>query len=113
MQEIRPTATETSIYHTCMSCITQTNAADKQLVRIKLFNCSAICPQDILNTAAWSSPTRYSIAASSVGSVESNSTSPTSSSSSIRASDQRGVGCVPLRAVTDCSHALYMQMLFQ
>ncbi|KAE8878178.1 hypothetical protein PF005_g30071 [Phytophthora fragariae] len=112
MQEIRPTATETSIYRTCMSCITQTNAADKQLVRIKRFNCSAICPQDILNTAAWSSPTRYSITASSVGSVESNSTS-TSSSSGIRASGQRGVGCVPLRAVTDCSHALYKQMLFQ
>ncbi|KAE8958783.1 hypothetical protein PR003_g32403 [Phytophthora rubi] len=99
MQEIKPTATETSIYHTRMSCITQTNAADKQLVRINRFNCSAICPQDILNTAAWSSPTRYSITASSVGSVESNSTS-TSSSSGSRASGQRSVGCVPLRAMT-------------
>ncbi|KAE8903580.1 hypothetical protein PF005_g28468 [Phytophthora fragariae] len=53
----------------------------------------------ILNTAVWSSPTRYSITASSVGSVESNSTSMSSSSGS-RASGQRGVGCVPLRAVT-------------
>ncbi|KAE8975364.1 hypothetical protein PR001_g25727 [Phytophthora rubi] len=46
MQEIKPTATETSIYHTRMSCITQTNAAGKQLVRINRFSCSAICPQD-------------------------------------------------------------------
>ncbi|KAE8904766.1 hypothetical protein PF005_g18346 [Phytophthora fragariae] len=67
MQEIKPTATETtSIYHTCMSCITQANATDKQLVGIKRFNCSAICPQEIHNTAAWSSPTRYSITAWSV-----------------------------------------------
>ncbi|KAE9169767.1 hypothetical protein PF005_g27826 [Phytophthora fragariae] len=100
MQEIKPTATETtSIYHMCMSCITQTNAADKQLVGIKRFSCSVICPQEVLNTSAWSSPTRYSITASSVGSVEFNSTS-TSSRSGSRASDQRGVGCVPLRAVT-------------
>ncbi|KAE8993443.1 hypothetical protein PR003_g22061 [Phytophthora rubi] len=100
MQEIKPTATETtSIYHTCMSCITQANATDKQLVGIKRFNCSAICPQEIHNTAAWSSPTRYSITAWSVGEVESNSTS-TSSSSGSRASGQRGVGCVPLCAVT-------------
>ncbi|KAE9007608.1 hypothetical protein PR003_g16554 [Phytophthora rubi] len=59
MQEIKPTATETiSIYHTCMSCITQTNAADKQLVCVKRFNCSAICPQEIPNMAAGPSPTR-------------------------------------------------------
>ncbi|KAE9171524.1 hypothetical protein PF005_g27109 [Phytophthora fragariae] len=100
MQEIKPTATETtSIYHTCMSCITQANATDKQLVGIKRFNCSAICPQEIHNTTAWSSPTRYSITTWSVGEVESNSTS-TSSSSGSRASGQRGVGCVPLCAVT-------------
>ncbi|KAE9179694.1 hypothetical protein PF002_g27746 [Phytophthora fragariae] len=86
MQEIKPTATETtSIYHTCMSCITQANATDKQLVGIKRFNCSAICPQEIHNTTAWSSPTRYSITTWSVGEVESNSTS-TSSSSGSRAS---------------------------
>ncbi|KAE9163946.1 hypothetical protein PF005_g30231 [Phytophthora fragariae] len=46
-------------YQTFKSCSTQTNAADKELVGVnfKRFNCSVICPQEILNTAAWPSRT--------------------------------------------------------
>ncbi|POM75179.1 Cysteine-rich protein [Phytophthora palmivora] len=53
VQEINTTATEpASICHTCMSCIAQNDAADKQLAGVKRFNCSAICPQEIIDTVA-------------------------------------------------------------
>ncbi|CEG42155.1 uncharacterized protein PHALS_12453 [Plasmopara halstedii] len=53
VKEINTTATQpASICHTCMSCIAQNDAADKQLADVKRFNCSAICPQEILATVA-------------------------------------------------------------
>uniref|UniRef100_M4C0T1 Cysteine-rich protein n=2 Tax=Hyaloperonospora arabidopsidis (strain Emoy2) TaxID=559515 RepID=M4C0T1_HYAAE len=53
LQEINSKATApASICHTCMSCIAQNDAAEKQLAAAKRFNCSAICPQEILETVA-------------------------------------------------------------
>lgn len=53
VQEVNTTATQpASICHTCMSCIAQNDAADKQLADVKRFNCSAICPKEILDTVA-------------------------------------------------------------
>ncbi|KAE8882327.1 hypothetical protein PF005_g30647 [Phytophthora fragariae] len=53
VQEANTTATEPSlICHTYMSCIAQIGAADKQLAGVNRFNCSSICPQQILGTVA-------------------------------------------------------------
>ncbi|OWZ07333.1 hypothetical protein PHMEG_00020286 [Phytophthora megakarya] len=89
VQEVNTTATEpASICHTCMSCIAQNDAADKQLAGVKRFNCSAICPQEIIDTVAERNAAgvgiadSYSLTASASGSSESNSTSSSDSSSS-------------------------------
>ncbi|CAI5707163.1 hypothetical protein KXD40_009094 [Peronospora effusa] len=51
LKEINSKATEpASICHTCMSCIAQNDAAKKQLAAAKRFNCSSICPKEILET---------------------------------------------------------------
>jgi hypothetical protein len=75
VQEVNTTATEpASICHTCMSCIAQNDAADKQLAGVKRFNCTAICPQEILDTVAENNAAgvgitdSYSLTASSSGS---------------------------------------------
>ncbi|ETI44302.1 hypothetical protein F441_10913 [Phytophthora nicotianae CJ01A1] len=88
VQEINTTATEpASICHTCMSCIAQNDAADKQLAGVKRFNCSSICPQEILDTVAERNAAgvgiadSYSLTASSAGSDESNSSTSSSSAS--------------------------------
>jgi hypothetical protein len=53
VQEVNTTATEpASICHTCMSCIAQNSAADEALAGVKRFNCTAICPQEVLDTIA-------------------------------------------------------------
>ncbi|KAE8997616.1 hypothetical protein PF010_g7211 [Phytophthora fragariae] len=45
------TATEPAlICHTYMSYIAQIVAAGKQIAGVNRFNCSAICPQEILGT---------------------------------------------------------------
>ncbi|KAF1785753.1 hypothetical protein GQ600_5478 [Phytophthora cactorum] len=56
VQEVNTTATEpASICHTCMSCIAQNDAADKQLAGVKRFNCSSICPRR--SSTLWPSAT--------------------------------------------------------
>ncbi|CAH0479546.1 unnamed protein product [Peronospora belbahrii] len=51
LQEVNTTATApASICHTCMSCIAQNDAAEKQLATAKRFNCATICPKEILDT---------------------------------------------------------------
>ncbi|EGZ23164.1 hypothetical protein PHYSODRAFT_284704 [Phytophthora sojae] len=104
VQEINTTATEpASICHTCMSCIAQNDAADKQLAGVKRFNCSAICPQEILDTVAERNAAgvgiadSYSLTASSAGSDDSNSTSTssTSGSSSSSAAGSSAASAVP------------------
>ncbi|KAH7485650.1 hypothetical protein PRIC1_004945 [Phytophthora ramorum] len=89
VQEVNTTATEpASICHTCMSCIAQNDAADKQLAGVKRFNCSSICPQEILDTVAERNAAgvgiadSYSLTASSAGSESDNSTTSSASASS-------------------------------
>ncbi|GMF51064.1 unnamed protein product [Phytophthora fragariaefolia] len=103
VQEINTTATEpASICHTCMSCIAQNDAADKQLAAAKRFNCSAICPQEIVDTVAERNAAgvgiadSYSLTASSAGSDEANATSTSSSSgSSSAAAGSSAASAVP------------------
>ncbi|KAG1705668.1 hypothetical protein DVH05_003369 [Phytophthora capsici] len=98
VQEINTTATEpASICHTCMSCIAQNDAADKKLAAAKRFNCSAICPQEIVDTVAERNAAgvgiadSYSLTASSSGSSDTtNSTSSSESSSSAAGSESSG-----------------------
>ncbi|CAI5720537.1 unnamed protein product [Hyaloperonospora brassicae] len=53
LQEMNSEATQpASICHTCMSCIVQNYVAEKQLAAAKRFNCSAICPKEVLDTGA-------------------------------------------------------------
>ncbi|KAF4317117.1 hypothetical protein BBO99_00005642 [Phytophthora kernoviae] len=89
LEEVNTTATEpASICHTCMSCIAQNDAADKQLAGVKRFNCSSICPQEILDTVAERNAAgvgiadSYSLTASTSGSDANSSESQTSGSSS-------------------------------
>ncbi|TDH73856.1 hypothetical protein CCR75_000030 [Bremia lactucae] len=77
VQEVNTTATQpASICHTCMSCIAQNDAAENQLANVKRFNCSAICPQEILETVAERNAAgvgiadSYSLTSSDSGSVE-------------------------------------------
>ncbi|GMF32951.1 unnamed protein product [Phytophthora lilii] len=103
VQEINTTATEpASICHTCMSCIAQNDAADKQLADVKRFNCSAICPQEILDTVAERNAAgvgiadSYSLTASTSGSSESNSTTnSTSASGSSAAGSSSAASAIP------------------
>ncbi|KAF4041560.1 hypothetical protein GN244_ATG06204 [Phytophthora infestans] len=98
VQEINTTATEpASICHTCMSCIAQNDAADKQLAGVKRFNCSSICPQEILDTVAERNAAgvgiadSYSLTASSAGSDDSNSTTSSSGSSAAGSSSASSI----------------------
>ncbi|CAI5746758.1 unnamed protein product [Peronospora destructor] len=51
VKEINTTATKpVSLCHTCMSCIAQNDAADKQLAVAKRFDCASICSKEILST---------------------------------------------------------------
>ncbi|KAE8885863.1 hypothetical protein PF005_g27172 [Phytophthora fragariae] len=102
VQEVNTTATEpASICHTCMSCIAQNDAADKQLAGVKRFNCSSICPQEILDTVAERNAAgvgiadSYSLTASSAGSDASNATSTASSGSSASAAGSSAASAVP------------------
>ncbi|KAG7400831.1 hypothetical protein PHYBOEH_004345 [Phytophthora boehmeriae] len=97
LQEINTTATEpASICHTCMSCIAQNDAADKQLAGVKRFNCSAICPQEILDTVAERNAAgvgiadSYSLPASTSGSGSSNSSESQNSGSGSSAAGSSG-----------------------
>ncbi|KAI9910011.1 hypothetical protein PsorP6_010431 [Peronosclerospora sorghi] len=81
LKEINTTATEpASICHTCMSCIAQNDAADKQLAAAKRFNCSSICPKEILDTVAERNAVgvgiadSYSLTSSRSGANDSDST---------------------------------------
>ncbi|KAG7377968.1 hypothetical protein PHYPSEUDO_010736 [Phytophthora pseudosyringae] len=102
LQEINTTATQpASICHTCMSCIAQNDAADKQLAAAKRFNCSSICPQEILDTVAERNAAgvgiadSYSLTASTSGSSESNSTTSSSSGSSSSAAGSSAASAIP------------------
>ncbi|KAG2762617.1 hypothetical protein JG687_00013746 [Phytophthora cactorum] len=102
VQEVNTTATEpASICHTCMSCIAQNDAADKQLAGVKRFNCSSICPQEILDTVAERNAAgvgiadSYSLTASSAGSDDSNSTTSSSSSSGSSAAGSSSAASIP------------------
>ncbi|KAG3073911.1 hypothetical protein PI124_g17789 [Phytophthora idaei] len=102
VQEVNTTATEpASICHTCMSCIAQNDAADKQLAGVKRFNCSSICPQEILDTVAERNAAgvgiadSYSLTASSAGSDDSNSTTSSSSASGSSAAGSSSAASIP------------------
>lgn len=106
VQEINTTATEpASICHTCMSCIAQNSAADEALAGVKRFNCTAICPQEVLDTIAEKNAAGVGIAdvvpessssgsESSTGSASVSGSAGTSSGSTAAASESNTAGVV-------------------
>ncbi|GMF18894.1 unnamed protein product [Phytophthora lilii] len=95
--------TATAICHTCMSCIVQNEAADKQFAGVKRFNCSTTCPQEILDTVAERNAAgvgiadSYSLTVSTPGSSESNSTTTsTSASGRSAAGSSSAASAIPL-----------------
>ena len=108
LQEINSEATQpASICHTCMSCIAQNDAAEKQLAAAKRFNCSAICPKEILDTVAERNAAGVGIAdsytvANSSGSGDEdtattrpdNATTPRETSASSMVKPQTNVGAL-------------------
>lgn len=53
VKEVNTTATKPAeICHTCRSCIAQNDAAGEKLTDVKRFDCTKICPQEILDSIA-------------------------------------------------------------
>lgn len=101
VEEVNTTATEpASICHTCMSCIAQNAAADNALAGVKRFNCTAICPEEVLDTIAERNAAGVGIAdavpsAEASGSVDSNATNSSSASGSSAAASGSGSNAAP------------------
>lgn len=112
VKEINTTATKPAeICHTCRSCISQNDAADAKLSDIKRFNCTAICPPEILESLAKRNRAGVGIAdefssasnsGSGSGSNSSESDTSTGSNSSSKAGGTKSaaVQTSPLTLVT-------------
>jgi hypothetical protein len=84
VKEVNTTASKPAeICHTCRSCIAQNDASDAQLSDVKRFDCTKICPQEILDSLAKRNKEGVGIADEvSSGSDESESTSGSEEASS-------------------------------
>jgi len=79
--EVNTTATEPAhICHTCMSCIQQNDAADKKLSGERRFDCTSICPKEILDTIEKRNAQGVGIADTYSSKVSSSSGSATAAS---------------------------------
>lgn len=95
VKEVNTTATKPAeICHTCRSCIAQNDASDAKLSDKKRFDCTKICPQEILDSIAKRNAAGVGIAdevssasaaASGSGSEESSSSTSGSVSSASKA----------------------------